>query len=744
MADELDRFLRGEPIHARPVSRVERAWRWCRRNRPLALTGAAVIILLVTVAIGSPIAAFRINRERLQAEMARQNETQLRREAQAQELVSRQKAYASDISAASHALEEGDFGIGRKLLTGHSRRPGQQDLRGFEWRYLWGQTQGEQLKTLLGHSNYVNCLAYSPDGAILASGSADRTVKLWNPDTGRLIATWTGHSGEVISVAFSPDGQLLASGGNDGLVRLWDLRSGQIVSTITNRAPYLAFSGRLLAMATGGDEFGVNGGIVKLWDYVAKREVMSLSNSGNRAAFSPDGKTLATANWNGLVKLWEVVSGRELRTFSSRLVVSLAFSSDSCKLAWCTDAGDVCLWNLTEEEPTFLENGSSRKIYSVAFSPSGEILATAHANHSILLWNTSRREKVYELRGHGRSVRALAFSPDGRSLASGSVDDTVMLWNPAARRTQSIVTNVVLNQFHAVGHPVFSPDGRILATPAHTGGIMLWEVDTCQAVTLLETDSLPVAFSANGRTLLARDEPFNSLQQWDLSTKALRGTTALSAIPVDYFYADAFSFDHKMIATSHRGEKRIILRSALTGEFLFALQDLELTRSLAFSPDSRLLATGHWNGTAELWDLTTHGLVFALGGFRHTVSSFAFSPDGRLFAAASWDSSIKVCDIGGKKELATLTGHKAGVGPLAFSTDGKTLASGSFDGVKLWNLATGREVITFKADVDTLFVNFSPDGQTLAAGGGSDGKVHLWRAPTLLQIDAADKVNRPQ
>jgi len=97
-----------------------------RRNRPLALTGAAVIILFVTLAIGSPIVAFRINRDRLEAEAARQHETQLRLQAQAQELVSRQKAYASDTSAASHALDEGNFGLARKLLTGHGPQPGQQ------------------------------------------------------------------------------------------------------------------------------------------------------------------------------------------------------------------------------------------------------------------------------------------------------------------------------------------------------------------------------------------------------------------------------------------------------------------------------------------------------------------------------------------------------------------------------------------------------------------------------------------
>ena len=137
-------------------------------------------------------------------------------------------------------------------------------------------------------------------------------------------------------------------------------------------------------------------------------------------------------------------------------------------------------------------------------------------------------------------------------------------------------------------------------------------------------------------------------------------------------------------------------------------------------------------------------MVFALGGFRQGVGSVAISAGGRLWAAASWDGSIKVGDIADKKELATLTGHKAAVGNVAFSADSGTLASSGIDGLKLWNMATGREIITFKAVVGGTFVRFSPDGRTLAAGADSDNIVHLWRAPMVSQIDAADKVNRPQ
>jgi WD40 repeat protein len=98
------------------------------------------------------------------------------------------------------------------LLAQHQPESNQEDLRGFEWRYLWDKSRGEQLQTLAGHSNYVNCIAYSPDGKILASGSSDQTVKLWDAKTGQLMANCTGHSGAVISLAFSPNGKLFASG----------------------------------------------------------------------------------------------------------------------------------------------------------------------------------------------------------------------------------------------------------------------------------------------------------------------------------------------------------------------------------------------------------------------------------------------------------------------------------------------------------------------------------------------------
>jgi WD40 repeat protein len=130
--------------------------------------------------------------------------------------------------------------------------------------------------------------------------------------------------------------------------------------------------------------------------------------------------------------------------------------------------------------------------------------------------------------------------------------------------------------------------------------------------------------------------------------------------------------------------------------------------------------------------------VFAVDRFKDTVQGLAFSPDGRLFAAGSWDTTIKVIDLRAKKQLAFLIGHKAGVLALAFSSDGRTLASGGDDeSVRLWNIATGNEVLKYELASPVKFLGFSPDGRTLAAGT-ADRKVYLWHAPTVEEIDASD------
>src|SRR5262245_43005448 len=155
-----------------------------------------------------------------------------------------------------------------------------------------GATERPELILQTGHSEKVDCLAFSPDGRYLASGSNDQTIKLWDVLTGRELRAIAGHNGGVRAVAFSPDGQWLASGGSDGRIKLWDVTSGAEIISLNGHSQSVsavAFSrdGRLLA--SGGTDYEV-----KVWDLGVKRETHTLRGHYGwvlALTFSPDGQT---------------------------------------------------------------------------------------------------------------------------------------------------------------------------------------------------------------------------------------------------------------------------------------------------------------------------------------------------------------------------------------------------------------------------------------------------------------------
>jgi hypothetical protein len=173
LAEDLGRFLNDEPIRARPVGRAQQFLRWCKRNPELSASLAGV--LLATLAgIGGIVSQWR----RAESHARAESEQRLLAEKHGSDL--RINLYAADISSAALAIDRGDLDLARRLLAGHQPLPGQQDLRGFEWRYLSELCRGQPHLTLAGHNWIVMCLAFSPDGQWLASGGQEPDVHIWN------------------------------------------------------------------------------------------------------------------------------------------------------------------------------------------------------------------------------------------------------------------------------------------------------------------------------------------------------------------------------------------------------------------------------------------------------------------------------------------------------------------------------------------------------------------------------------
>ena len=172
---------------------------------------------------------------------------------------------------------------------------------------LWNLQDGENIRTLTGHTERITSVAFSPDGTILASGSADNTVRLWNPHNGNLKRILTGHTEVIESVAFSPDGQMLASASRDRTIRLWNLQTGDEKQTLTGNTDWIkqiAFSPDGTILASGSQEARR----IRLWN-VQTGEYTDVHEDDARSvvavAFSPDGTILASSRANATVQLWD-------------------------------------------------------------------------------------------------------------------------------------------------------------------------------------------------------------------------------------------------------------------------------------------------------------------------------------------------------------------------------------------------------------------------------------------------------
>ncbi len=285
-----------------------------------------------------------------------------------------------------------------------------------------------------GHTDWVNGVAFSPDGTRLASASDDFTVRMWDVASGDVLFA-PEHPAYVNAVAFSPDGALLVSGSDDGIVRVWDAETGELIVELSGHEGYVnsvAFSPDGTLIASGGDD-----STVRVWalDGTWQEAFVAEGHTDwvQSVAFSPDGTLLASASDDGKVIVWDVASHGETRVLEHPdYVNAVAFSPDGALLVSGSDDGIVRVWDAATGELIAELSGHEDYVNSVAFSPDGTLIASGSDDSSVRLWvlDGTWQEKTVLL-GHMDWVNGVAFSPDGLLIASGSDDNTVILWDVA-------------------------------------------------------------------------------------------------------------------------------------------------------------------------------------------------------------------------------------------------------------------------------------------------------------------------
>lgn len=267
--------------------------------------------------------------------------------------------------------------------------------------YIWNN-QGQLTATLKGHNRYITSLAFSPNGEILASASADGTVQLWDMTSNQHVQTLQlPNRSDFVPIAFSPDSKLLAAGAADGSISLWDVETGQL-------------TGDPLEAHTDG--------------------ILSL-------AFSPKG-ILASSGFDNTIILWDTATRQPIGdplTGHTDAVTSLAFNLDGTVLASGSRDRTLQLWNLEQRQPIGQPLvGHQDRISSIAFSPDGQLLASGSEDNTIILWDVPQREPLGRpFLGHTDWVLSIAFAPDGTKLISGGLDKQIFIWDVSLNSWQT-------------------------------------------------------------------------------------------------------------------------------------------------------------------------------------------------------------------------------------------------------------------------------------------------------------------
>jgi WD40 repeat protein len=741
----------------------------------VATLAAAVAVLLVAATLGSALAAWHIA-------AARDDE---KREHDRVDVLNKQLQrllYVADMNLAQHAWETADIGRMRELLEKHRPKPGEPDLRHFEWHYLHGLCNAPRLtfKAAMFSEVFdypVASVAFSPDGKSFAAASWNEPdhqveITIWDTPSGRQIRTIherleSSHS-PSIRVAFSPDGNRLASSAfvdmdHDPSVKVWDTRTGREIFSFkiwdarTSGDPKefrsalggLTFSPDGKRLATTGDMIDHS---VRVWDAQTGREILTLKGHRQHilgVAFSPDGKRLASASGTPTVKVWDAQTGRELLTIKGNnetLFHMVTFSPDGKWLAGASSDGKILVWDARNGEEIPTSQGHTGPVLDVAFSADGKRLVSGSADGTVKVWNLVAPAVVgrpswrtaFTVKGHSDAVFAVTFSLDGKHLASASADGTLQMWDA---HTGQEPFSLKSTGGTTVDRVVFSPNGERLASTAGWDTVNVWDTRTGQeTLTIKSPGARSLAFSADSLACGSRFSPGSPMPRegrptlirptvhvWDARTGQERFTLLYKGPPVSEAAEVAFSPDGKSLATGEGVALK--LYDSQTGREILALPGHgKAISGVAFSPNGQILASASVDDTVKVWDVPNAREILTLKG-----CSVAFSPDGRRIASGSLDRTVTVWDAHTGKQILTLKGHTSNVRRLTFSSDGERLASLASE-VKVWDAHTGQETLTLKgrsASSNYLLrspfndVAFSPDSRLLATAG-NDGTVKVW------------------
>jgi WD40 repeat protein len=559
----------------------------------------------------------------------------------------------------------------------------------------------------LRHRNEVRCVAWSPDGKFLASGSWHDGVRLWNGSTGQLVRELSVGGNSTHGVAFSPDGGKLAAVGDEGMVWQWDVNTGKKLfekNAHKGRVHSIAYSSDGRSFASAGED-----GRVCVCDSESGTERWAFAAEGNNfhhpVAISPDNRLLASAP-GGKIFLWDLKSGRRLRIIDTgprRETISLGFldketlvtAGSRYQVEKVRDkqvtryVGETQIWNartgtLVRELKAEGNDGPG----NMALSPDGKVIAISHRSR-LRLWSLADGKPIREITGftnkRGDDSQGLAFSPDGKRLAGKIGDISVRCWEVATGRPTLEYSDA---HTHWMCTTAFTTDGHQVVTGSFDGTVRLWDARKAQ---------------------LIRSHVVVTGEDWPRELQTV-----------------------------------LLVSTSPDGKIVGAATEANSARALSADvPGTKCLV--------KFWDEAS-GKELSAFSFSDRVTALAFSGDAKIVAAATWampdpffgrkargmvDFAIHLCNPRTGRVEKKLLGHKGAIHALVFPPRQKKLISIAEDGtVRFWDLDTGKQEaqISFPARRITMDIAVSPEGNLFAYLDRESGMIVVKELPTGREI----------
>ncbi len=591
-----------------------------------------------------------------------------------------------------------------------------EQLRPFltAWYPLPEQSSDALLRTLSGHTEWVNSCAISPDGSWIVSTSCDRTLKVWDSSTGAERFTLTGPVYLDSGCAVSPDGSWIASASGNAL-KIWDAVTGTEHLTLSGHTELvtgcaISPDGSFIVSASHDKT-------LKVWDSSTGAERLTLTGHTKQVtgcAVSPDGSWIVSTSYDKTLKVWNSSTGVEcftLKGHKSR-VLGCAISPDGSFIVSASSDKTLKIWDAVTGAKRFTLTGHTRRVTGCAVSPDSSFIVSTSWDHTLKVWNASSGVEYFSLSDHADGVTGCAVSPDGSFIVSTSHDRTLKIWDAtteASRRSLAGHTELVSGC-------AVSPDGSFIVSASYDKTLKIWDTSTGRERLTLNGHTGPVygcAVSPDSSFIVSASND-GTLKVWDTATGAQRLSFQGHVGDV---IGCVVSLDGSRIISA--GDHTLRIWDAVTGaEHLMFKGHKSAVNGCAVSPDGSFIVSASSDRTLKVWDSSTGTERLTLKGHKASVRSCAVSPDGGFIVSSSSDHTLKIWNAVTGVQHFTLKGHADSVWSCAVSPDGYWIVSVSHDHtLKIWKSQTGQCVLTLSVAGLLWGCAFHPDGEHLVACG---------------------------